>query len=268
MARLASLAPRLTTLDTRTAKPPRADKDKLPFYRSPKWRAFIAALIKKRGRKCEECGEKNCRIFGDHIEELQDGGAPFDEDNVLLRCGKCHNKKTAKEKQKRWDGQDLVHPPGLTPSVVPLVIVCGPPASGKTTYIQRHRAPADLVIDLDVIKGKLTGLGPYGGGTQYLAAALKERNKLLLELSETPARWPRAWFIVGEPAAHWRAWWQQQLRPQRVVVIEAPEDVCLARIAASPERAKARVQLSEAVSKWWNAYGRRPGELVIGGVSP
>jgi len=29
------------------------------------------------------------RVFGDHMVELQDGGAPLDKTNVMLRCGSC-----------------------------------------------------------------------------------------------------------------------------------------------------------------------------------
>lgn len=37
----------------------------------------------------------------DHIIELKDGGAPFDEDNVQSLCHRHHNKKTAQVKSIR-----------------------------------------------------------------------------------------------------------------------------------------------------------------------
>ena len=40
-----------------------------------------------------------------------------------------------------------------------LYVVTGPPAGGKTTWVQRHAKPGDIVIDLDAIAGALTA-GP------------------------------------------------------------------------------------------------------------
>ena len=31
------------------------------------------------------------------------------------------------------------------------IVVCGPPASGKTTYVKQHMIPGDIVVDLDAI---------------------------------------------------------------------------------------------------------------------
>lgn len=105
MAKLQSLPTRITTLDTRSAKPP--PKTAEPFYLSPQWRSFIEGLKRKRGSKCEECGRTNTRIFGDHIIECKDGGAELAETNVKLLCGSCHTEKTNRERAKRHGRSDL-----------------------------------------------------------------------------------------------------------------------------------------------------------------
>src|SRR5216683_2297763 len=84
--KMKSLAPRLKSADTRRVKPPPA-KVPDPFYSSPEWRALVAAVIAERGRSCERCGAEPSRIFGDHIVEMKDGGAPLDKRNVMLLCG-------------------------------------------------------------------------------------------------------------------------------------------------------------------------------------
>jgi 5-methylcytosine-specific restriction protein A len=96
---LKTLQPRLKGLDTRRVKPP--PKVAELFYLSPEWRALMAAIVKVRGRRCEKCGRTGCRVFGDHIEELKDGGAPLDPSNVMLRCGSCHTAKTARVRAER-----------------------------------------------------------------------------------------------------------------------------------------------------------------------
>jgi 5-methylcytosine-specific restriction enzyme A len=88
---LVPLAPRRVPLPPKKAE---------PFYLSPEWRKFIVMLVLKRGRRCEKCGAfrndhgEPVRLFGDHIIELKHGGAPLDENNVKILCGKCHSAKT------------------------------------------------------------------------------------------------------------------------------------------------------------------------------
>jgi 5-methylcytosine-specific restriction protein A len=96
---LKMLQPRLKALDTRRIKPARKQTE--PFYLSPEWRALMAAIIKARGRRCQQCGRTDCRVFGDHVVELRDGGTPLDPSNILLRCGSCHSAKTARVRVER-----------------------------------------------------------------------------------------------------------------------------------------------------------------------
>jgi 5-methylcytosine-specific restriction enzyme A len=102
--RLSTLKPRVSMASQRL--PPRP-KTALPVYSSPEWRALIASIIKRRGRRCEDprCQSPNRaageRVYGDHVIELQDGGALLDPTNVMLRCAPCHGRKTTEEKNKR-----------------------------------------------------------------------------------------------------------------------------------------------------------------------
>jgi 5-methylcytosine-specific restriction protein A len=104
-------APRIATRDTRAVKPPPKQAD--AFYLSADWRALIAHLLKQRGRRCEQCGrtrDRNgaIRIFGDHVIELRDGGAPLDPRNCRLLCGSCHTRKTVAERARRLRGDSDV----------------------------------------------------------------------------------------------------------------------------------------------------------------
>jgi 5-methylcytosine-specific restriction protein A len=257
----------LRPLDTRTVRPPGAIKLTAAFYKSPAWQALMRALIAERGRVCASCGAKGGRIYGDHIEELVDGGAPLDPGNIELLCGACHNRKTARERERRGDVHGLLYPEGLAPSTVPLTIVCGPPAAGKTTWVRQRAQAEDLIIDLDEIKARLSGAGLDSSWRAGLMKALEARNRLLAALGQRDAPCPAAWFIVGEPAAAKRAWWDRVLRPRRIVVLETPDEVCLSRIAAAPERAQTRAAQSVAVAKWWATYARRGGEERVGPCS-
>jgi 5-methylcytosine-specific restriction protein A len=103
--RLTTLRPRVAMASQRLTPRP---KTAAPVYNSPEWRALIASIIEQRGRRCEDpkCktpGRTGMRVFGDHIEELQDGGALLDPRNVMLRCGSCHTTKTIAERKKRME---------------------------------------------------------------------------------------------------------------------------------------------------------------------
>jgi 5-methylcytosine-specific restriction protein A len=102
--------PRLSMLGNRVGSIGRlagADKQTKPLYGSSEWKAFIAGIIRDRGRRCEDpaCKTPNRaagqRVYGDHIVELSDGGAQFDPHNTMLRCAPCHGAKTARERARR-----------------------------------------------------------------------------------------------------------------------------------------------------------------------
>jgi hypothetical protein len=104
MMALKTLRSRLGVANTFSVKPPPKRGD--PLYDTKEWRDLMRRLFAVRGRRCED---PNCptphgpwsRIYGDHIIELRDGGAPLDEGNVLLRCPTCHGAKTASERGRR-----------------------------------------------------------------------------------------------------------------------------------------------------------------------
>jgi 5-methylcytosine-specific restriction endonuclease McrA len=82
-------------------------KQVLPFYVGPDWKALMRQIIKQRGRCCQDprhdgaYPRQGVRLLGDHIVELRDGGARLDPRNVMLRCYRCHGRKTNEEKLKR-----------------------------------------------------------------------------------------------------------------------------------------------------------------------
>src|SRR5215208_809852 len=97
MTKLKMFKPRLGTFDTRTLRPP--SKVRNDFYHSPEWRALMREVFSERGRRCEDPHCKTPRgpwtqLYGDHVEEIWDGGAKLDKANVMIRCAPCHGRKT------------------------------------------------------------------------------------------------------------------------------------------------------------------------------
>lgn len=184
----------------------------------------------------------------------------WDESNWQALCKKCHDRKTAIE--DGGFGNIELYPKGLTASRIPLIIVCGPPGSGKTTYVYNNKEDNDLVIDLDEIKSKLSGLPLYQANDRWLKPSIDERNKLLKRLSTT-YEYNRAWFIVGAPSRIEREFWRNALKPEKVVVLETPERICIERIRNDKRREYVAAQQINAVRKWWAEYQRSKDDVII-----
>jgi len=74
-------------------------------------------------------------------------------------------------------GATVIFWPRLSRSpAIPVRVVCGPPASGKSHYVREKAGPGDVVIDLDTILRE-TGGAPRGGGWGARQRALEERNR-------------------------------------------------------------------------------------------
>lgn len=211
---------------------------------------------------CADADRVEAATVVDHIVPIADRpDLRLDWSNLRPLCKPCHDRHTARE--QAFGGKASRWPAWLRPSAVPLHIVCGPPASGKTHHVRTHAAPDDLVLDLDEIAASMSGLGHHAWTSQWLEPALRERNELLGRLSRTPTSWPAAWLIVSEPSAAKRQWWWDTLKPKTITVLETHPDVCRSRIRLDPERADVIETMGGAVLRWWASYRRRPGETQI-----
>lgn len=148
-----------------------------------------------------------------------------------------------------WDGDELARPDLPRPSCR-VMLVCGPPAAGKSTYVQAHAGPDDVVIDLDLIARE------HGYGRQRpshaVAGLLADRNARLAALAdEPPSR--LAWVILTAPSSSLRRWWCETLgvRPLDLVLLVPPFDELLRRIVADPDRMAVRQQHYQLVKQWF-----------------
>ena len=174
-----------------------------------KERAAILA-IEPTCRSCRTKGRMVRADVVDHIMPLSWGGDDTRANKQPL-CHDCHDAKSAREQAVRGTGA-ASHPEWLRLSAVPLTIVCGPPCSGKTTWVERSAAKGDRVIDLDTIRRELDPTYRHWSGPvdeELLQRSLRYRNHLLGRLAR-PNGSP-AWFIVAAPTEAEREWWQDSL---------------------------------------------------------
>lgn len=278
MGKLKTLPPRIKSLAPRIAEPSRAqrevermktrdrDREWRQWYGTARWQALRERVLARDLYKCQATGVLLIGKYPaddspvvDHIKPHRgDPDLFWDETNLRAVSKAWHD--SIKQSMERG-GLPSYHPDWLRPSTIPLTIICGPPASGKTTWVRNHAQPDDIIIDLDMIASELAGVETHGWDRDtYLNPAIYRRNDLLGRLSR-PNDWRAAWFIVGEPKATWRAWWQRKLQPQRIVVMETPEAECVRRVKSDPQRPYQGN--TDAITRWWFEYDRRQGDERI-----
>jgi 5-methylcytosine-specific restriction protein A len=136
-------------------------------------------------------------------------------------------------------------------------MVCGPAAAGKSTHVEQHAGPKDVVIDLDVIRAELAGTAIHQPNEGYIAAALDERNARLRALA-TDTEHERAWFIVSAPGRGDRELWQRKLNAD-VIMLDTPLDECERRIRADERRRGQEERMVALAADWWKRYRDTPG---------
>lgn len=281
MGRLKALRPRLSVAPSRLSRPTDersldrrrlADTKTRKLHKTKRWQDLRWSILLRDQFTCQICrrleGDAS-KLVCDHVEPHRGDVEKFWAGPFQTLCKPCHDSVKQKEEiAARAAGLDVYggkpassRPDWLRPSVIPLTIVCGPPASGKNHYVRQHAGRTDLVIDLDAIAHELSGEPMHRWSRdRWLDMALRKRNALLGSLSKQPA-WPAAWLIVSEPKAQHRAWWAEIMNPRAIVVVEADEQACMAHAAQDADRDQHHTMLM--VRRWWAEYTRRSGDQVV-----
>ena len=73
-------------------------------YGTERWRSLRELALKRDKGLCVICLKANVierATIVDHKLEINDGGEPFDIENLQSLCSACHNKKSAEERKRR-----------------------------------------------------------------------------------------------------------------------------------------------------------------------
>jgi 5-methylcytosine-specific restriction endonuclease McrA len=280
MGRLKALQPRLQpapsrlhrATDERSLDRRRlADSETRKAYNTRRWKDKRWAVLVRDQFTCRMCGRieaDTSLLVCDHIEPHRGDVEKFWSDPCQTLCKTCHDSvKQHEEIAARMAGDDIAGKPAsyrpdwLKPSVIPLTIVCGPPAAGKNWYVAERASHFDLIIDLDQIVSTFTGIASHTWDrSRWLDLAIRKRNAMLGDLSKRAA-WPAAWLLLTEPSAQHRQWWATTMDPKAIVVIEASEDTCMANAAMDADRDLHHTRLM--VRRWWSEYTRRAHDQVV-----
>jgi len=154
-------------------------------------------------------------------------------------------------------------PHNLRASAIPVFLVCGPPASGKTTWVNTRKAFGDTVISLDDCKIAVGGRA-WDTDRRIFRRAMAYRDSMLRMLAlKTQGR---AFVVIGGPTQAERDAWCKALgvESDNVVVLDTPADECIRRLGADPARALARADLENGVKRWHFLYRKgAPGSASL-----
>jgi len=146
--------------------------------------------LERDGYLCQIKGP-SCRTQAteaDHINPVEHGGAWFDLDNLRAACQTCNVGRGNKTRLEAWRNGP------------PITLVCGPPGAGKSTYVQDHATPADLIVDYDLI-GHALG-SPDRHTHQHIHPVINAaRNAVLHQIRRADHQAHAVWIISTNPNA-------------------------------------------------------------------
>lgn len=128
-----------------------------------------------------------------------------------------------------------------------LIVVTGPPAAGKSSWIDAHATARDIVIDLDRITSALTGPGAaqWSQHPLHLRVAHRARYAAMDEAFQLRDKLD-IYLIHTMPSAKARAKYKRL--EARIVVVDPGRDIVMQRIEAMRDPEMKRV-----ASRWYNS---------------
>lgn len=142
-----------------------------------------------------------------------------------------------------------------------VTLVCGPPCSGKSTYVRRHAKPADLVICHDLLAQAAGSKRQHNHELHYGQAA---KLAYAQAVASIPQHDGDVWVIRCAPEATRRGTLAEGIGADRVVVLLPSRGVVLARVRHTRRDV---TTTQRVVMRWYSRYQPRAGDEVIMGAA-
>lgn len=238
-------------------KPNQGRKERSKLYDSQKWRDYRLVFL-KANPLCKHCAQKGKTVAANTVDHIipvrvDDSINFFDSENHQALCEPCHNRKSAQERWGKWYDRRAK---GTHTEVI---IVSGPPASGKTYWVSKHKEEGDLILDLDMIWTAITGLPMYEKPNQLTPVVFAIRDTILNTIGEMPGL-KRAIILTTNTRTPAMISFMNRHRHQ-LIELEADEQTCVDRIL-NDKRRKNKAQHVQLVRDWFETKRFETGRGV------
>lgn len=213
------------------------------------WRTYIQPAQLAREPLCRFCKQKGRIVAATVVDHIDGNSWNRKPENLRSLCKACHDGRTARD--QGFARSASFYPKGLPRSSRPCTVVCGPPASGKTRFVQENKGQEDTVIDLDLVSEAINGKPLWAIREDAIPRVVIARNELIKAAQNMDKG--RVWLVETGPEMWKRNHWNSVFSVDSIVVIETPPEICRARIIATPARA-ARPGATDAPEDWWSRY--------------
>lgn len=140
--------------------------------------------------------------------------------------------------------------PRAVTSRTKVTVVCGPPLSGKNTYVAERRQVGDLVVDVDALHQALSGMPTHRHHPALLPFVYDARDAVIRRLQSGSCDAAHAWIITTNTVEARRV--AGSLRG-KVVELDTPRDVCHRRADDDGRPAAWHRYIDE----WWDGQEAR-----------
>lgn len=204
-------------------------------YDDPRWAGLRVATFDRDKGECQrqiskfciptgltlEPKQRNTARLGHVVDWRTNEGAWFADTNLQIECGPCSSAESMIRKQRE----------GWRHCETEIVLVVGPPTSGKSTRAQELKGPDDLVIDFDLLAVAAGSPRSHDHADQFLKIAHKQRNDLIKQAQRGETGAPRVWLISSNPDA------ETMFPHHRVEIVDPGQEECKRRaLTERPER--------------------------------
>jgi predicted kinase len=142
----------------------------------------------------------------------------------------------------------------LNNSVIPIV-VCGPPGSGKSTFVKERMKRGDLLVDMDELYRALSGLELRDKPDCLLPFVAEARDALIARIPRGARGVRRAWVVTSSPDLQYIRDLLRKLRAE-VHVLDVPTRECVKRMKAEGRDAEHVNLMRQRCDEWRKGWGR------------
>ena len=231
------------------------------FYQSKKWINLMNEIKLERLNEngmnvCEECGKEiDGLVIGHHKIELNDFNCndpsiSLNKNLIQLLDINCHNKKHSRF--------------GRT-TEKEIILVYGPPCSGKNFYINQVANRNDLIVDIDAIWQCLNPTNKRYDKPDVLKGIMFNIRDLLYDtVRHRKGGWEKCYIITGAPHEIDRNRINQMVGGiDSYIFIDTSFTQCIQNLKKDKEKNKFQYEWEQYIKDWFDRYIENTKEQVV-----